>query len=76
MDHIKEVVRDRYGAAARSGVTNHEPGAMQVAEALGYSMAELASVPAEANMGLSCGNPTAVEGLRPGVVVLDLGCGG
>ncbi len=74
MDHIKEVVRDRYGAAARSG--DYEPGAMQVAEAFGYSMAELASVPAEANMGLSCGNPTVIAGLRPGEVVLDLGCGG
>ena len=31
---------------------------------------------AEANMGLSCGNPTAMASLRPGEVVVDLGCGG
>ena len=76
MDYIKEVVRERYGAVARSGVTNYAPAAMQVAEAFGYSVAELASIPPEANMGLSCGNPTGIAGLRPGEVVLDLGCGG
>jgi SAM-dependent methyltransferase len=47
-----------------------------VAEAFGYSAEELASIPAEANMGLSCGNPTATANLRPGETVVDLGCGG
>ena len=47
-----------------------------VAEAFGYSADELASIPAEANMGLSCGNPTAFASLKPGEVVVDLGCGG
>lgn len=47
-----------------------------VAQAFGYSEGELASIPAEANMGLSCGNPTAFASLRPGEVVVDLGCGG
>ncbi|MCC6678905.1 MAG: arsenite methyltransferase [Phycisphaerales bacterium] len=48
----------------------------QLAAAIGYSQGELAGAPAEANMGLSCGNPTAIASLRPGEVVLDLGAGG
>jgi hypothetical protein len=36
----------------------------------------LATLPADANMGLSCGNPTATAHLRAGEVVVDLGCGG
>ena len=47
-----------------------------MAEAFGYSPEQLASIPAEANMGLSCGNPTAFASLKPGEVVVDLGCGG
>ena len=47
-----------------------------VAEAFGYTPEELASIPAEANMGLSCGNPTAFASLKPGEIVVDLGCGG
>ncbi len=47
-----------------------------VAEAFGYTADELASIPAEANMGLSCGNPTATANLRPGEVIVDLGSGG
>jgi arsenite methyltransferase len=47
-----------------------------IAEAFGYSADELASIPTEANMGLSCGNPTATANLRPGETVVDLGCGG
>ncbi len=50
--------------------------AEDVAAAVGYSAAELASVPEGANMGLSCGNPTAIASLKPGEVVLDLGSGG
>ncbi len=47
-----------------------------MAEAFGYTPAELQAIPAGANMGLSCGNPTASANLRPGEVVIDLGCGG
>jgi len=43
---------------------------------LGYSPDELAGAPAGANLGLGCGNPQAIAGLRPGETVLDLGSGG
>jgi arsenite methyltransferase len=43
---------------------------------IGYGESDLAAVPDSANMGLSCGNPTAIASLKPGEVVLDLGSGG
>lgn len=42
---------------------------------LGYSDIDLADIPDEANLGLGCGNPTAIAALSPGEVVLDLGSG-
>ena len=73
---IEEAVRDRYGSFAESALSSEHEGVRAVAEAFGYSAEELSSIPAEANMGLSCGNPTAYAHLRPGEVVVDLGCGG
>lgn len=73
---ITEAVRSKYGQTAASGLSNDHAGVRAVAEAFGYTAEELSSIPAEANMGLSCGNPTATAGLRPGEVVVDLGCGG
>jgi SAM-dependent methyltransferase len=45
------------------------------AKSIGYSEEELKVVPAEANLGLSCGNPTALASIKKGEVVLDLGSG-
>jgi arsenite methyltransferase len=50
--------------------------AAEVAQHAGYSAADLASLPEGANMGLSCGNPTALASLKTGEVVVDLGSGG
>ena len=73
---VEDVVRDKYGSVATSGLSSEHAGVRAVAEAFGYSGEELASIPAEANMGLSCGNPTGFASLRTGEVVVDLGCGG
>ena len=69
-------VKDKYGSVATSGLSSDHEGVKAVAEAFGYTPEELASIPAEANMGLSCGNPTAFANLREGEVVVDLGSGG
>jgi arsenite methyltransferase len=73
---ISEAVRTNYAAVARSGLSSQHDGVRLIAEAFGYSAEELDAVPAEANLGLSCGNPGASASLRPGEVVVDLGCGG
>ena len=61
---ILEAVRSKYGSVATSGLSSEQGGVRAVAEAFGYSAEELTSIPAEANMGLSCGNPTATANLR------------
>jgi SAM-dependent methyltransferase len=50
--------------------------AEELARQLGYSIEELRALPEGSNMGLSCGNPTAIAALNGGEVVLDLGSGG
>lgn len=74
-DTIIDKVQAKYGAAAKSTLSSEHAGVRAVAEAFGYSPEQLASIPAEANLGLSCGNPTAFASLKPGEVVVDLGCG-
>jgi arsenite methyltransferase len=75
-EQILDSVRSKYGAVAESTLSSNDAGVKAVAEAFGYSAKELTSIPAEANMGLSCGNPTATAHLRLGEVVVDLGSGG
>jgi SAM-dependent methyltransferase len=73
---VLESVRAKYGAVAESGLSSKDAGVKAVAEAFGYTAEELRSIPAGANMGLSCGNPTATAHIQPGEVVVDLGSGG
>lgn len=75
-----------WSAASCCGPTTSKPGGGccgpatftpdQLAAAIGYSQDELGVTPEGANMGLSCGNPTAIASLKPGETVLDLGSGG
>jgi arsenite methyltransferase len=81
---VREKVRAGYGAIAEGGGLCCGPKAPcsggkapdQLAQGVGYTAEELASLPEGANMGLSCGNPGAIAELQPGEVVLDLGSGG
>jgi arsenite methyltransferase len=73
---VEKIVQSRYGATAKSGLSSDRDDVRQVAAAFGYSEDELRSIPAEANMGLSCGNPIAFASLKAGEVVVDLGSGG
>jgi arsenite methyltransferase len=76
---VRDTVRMGYGKIAKSGssccgATRCDGDAL--AQTVGYSEQELAALPEGANMGLSCGNPTAIASLREGEVILDLGSGG
>src|SRR5687767_11905560 len=73
---ILNAVQDQYGVIARSPLSNESDAVQSIASAFGYSAEDLASLPPQANMGLSCGNPVALAGLREGEIVVDLGCGG
>ena len=83
-ERVRAAVRKGYAGIAKGGGSCCGPaksgcgcgGAAGVAKAVGYSDAELATLPEGANMGLSCGNPGAVAALKRGEVVLDLGSGG
>jgi len=87
-DQILKMVRERYGKIASSqgcgcgaattspccGSATPEPDT--AGQLIGYSAEELSSVVDGANLGLGCGNPTALGRLSPGETVLDLGSGG
>ena len=46
-----------------------------ISKGVGYSDAEMGSVPEGANLGLGCGNPLALAAVKKGDTVLDLGSG-
>jgi SAM-dependent methyltransferase len=73
---VKDAVQSKYASIAKQRSRQTSNGETALAHAFGYSDGELGSIPDEANLGVSCGNPTAMASLRPGEVVLDLGSGG
>jgi len=50
-----------------------EGGVQAVADAFDYSAEEPASIPAEADTGVSCGSPTATVHLKSGELIVDPG---
>lgn len=87
---IREKVRERYAAIASEadrgarccgggstcGSTGGAKSSADISLGLGYTADDLAAVPEGANLGLGCGNPSAIASLRRGETVLDLGSGG
>lgn len=89
-DKIRQAVRETYGEIAKTESTecgcspsptpccdsSKEQESGKSSNDVGYSNQELSSVPEGANMGLGCGNPQAIAGLKAGETVVDLGSGG
>jgi SAM-dependent methyltransferase len=89
-DRVHEVVKSGYAAVARQngsccgpaveeassccGSVASDPHA-DTAARIGYSEEDIAGPAAEGNLGLGCGNPTALASLKPGETVVDLGSG-
>ncbi|MBZ5508041.1 MAG: arsenite methyltransferase [Acidobacteriia bacterium] len=84
---IKDVVKERYGAAARRVTTGEGSSCCGASASCGteidpitrdlYDAAQTSVLPEEAvKASLGCGNPTALAELKPGETVLDLGSGG
>ncbi len=82
---IRKAVRETYGRTAQSKAAGCSCSAsccgksdntLEMAEILGYSGDDVNAVPQGANLGLGCGNPHIMAGIREGETVLDLGSGG
>jgi arsenite methyltransferase len=84
-EKIRKQVRKRYGKIAETSnsccPTNTNTcgcgtqSSADMSKLIGYSDNEINSVPEGANLGLGCGNPTALASLKEGERVLDLGSG-
>ncbi|HZX45216.1 MAG TPA: arsenite methyltransferase [Candidatus Nanoarchaeia archaeon] len=75
---VKKIVKQRYGKIADTGCGCscgcNSMDNEQIAKSIGYSDEDIKAVPS-ANMGLGCGNPTALGEIKEGMTVLDLGSG-
>jgi len=89
-NRVHDVVKSGYAAVARQGGGCCGPTAEQAssccgstpenthadtAALIGYADEDITGAAADANLGLGCGNPTALASLKPGETVVDLGSG-
>jgi len=74
---MRQSIRERYGERAVAGTSccSSIASSRSTSQAIGYSADQLGSVPRGADLGLGCGNPTALASLSKGETVLDLGAG-
>jgi arsenite methyltransferase len=81
---VRKAVRSNYAKVAKGKVSCCDPKssccsktdiAQDISKKIGYSEKELDAVPEGSNLGLGCGNPTALASLKEGEIVLDLGSG-
>ncbi len=77
-DTKKHVVKKNYGKIALGMVQGcgccDDLSGEEIAGSIGYSNEDISSF-SDANLGLGCGNPTALGDIHEGEVVLDLGSG-
>jgi ArsR family transcriptional regulator len=77
-DTKKHVVKKKYGKIALGMVQGcgccDELSGEEIAGSIGYANEDISSF-SDANLGLGCGNPTALGDIHEGEVVLDLGSG-
>lgn len=73
-DRVKDIVKDRYSKLAKGDSCCSCKSCSSVSESIGYSKEDLDNL-SQADMGLGCGNPTALGEIKEGDIVLDLGSG-
>ena len=74
-DELRDRVRQGYTQVVESLGASDRQRAADVGRRIGYTSAQLDAAPDGANLGVGCGNPTAIDALRPGETVVDLGSG-
>jgi arsenite methyltransferase len=77
-EHTYRSVQEHYaGVANQTGPINQGAYEQKVATAFGYDLEDLRSIPGNANLGVSCGNPlaTANIGLVRSIQSIPLGAG-
>ena len=72
-DALRQQVRDGYTKIVEEGP--YAGRADDIGRKIGYSDEDLEAVPEGANLGVGCGNPTAIDSLSAGETVVDLGSG-
>ena len=78
---LKMAVKEGYSRVAKSGSSCCQSGCcgsakpQQISRKIGYTEEQMEAVPEGSNLGLGCGNPVALAGLKKGETVLDLGSG-